>query len=78
MPACPTPEVFFLLAAPARPTLRPHRASTVLLADRVALMSGGTVAHVGTHAELLATVPEYRDPLSAEYADRDRLLEVAS
>ena len=54
-----------------------HRASTVLLADRVALVSGGTVAHVGTHAELLATVPEYRALLAAEYAD-DRLLEVAS
>ena len=37
-----------------------HRASTVLLADRVALLSGGTITHVGTHAELLARVPEYR------------------
>jgi ATP-binding cassette subfamily B protein len=55
-----------------------HRASTVLLADRVALLSGGTIAAVGTHAELLATVPEYRELLSAEYADSDRLLEVAS
>ncbi len=55
-----------------------HRASTVLLADRVALLSGGTITHVGTHAELLATVPEYRALLSAEYADRDQLLEVAS
>lgn len=45
-----------------------HRASTVLLADRVAMLSGGTVSHVGTHAELLATVPEYRELLSAEYA----------
>ena len=56
-----------------------HRASTVLLADRVALLSGGAIAHVGTHAELLATVPEYRELLSAEFADDDRLLlEVAS
>ncbi|MDN5761344.1 MAG: ABC transporter ATP-binding protein/permease [Microlunatus sp.] len=46
-----------------------HRASTVLLADRVAMLSGGTVTHVGTHAELLASVPEYRDLLSAEYAE---------
>src|SRR5690606_6274542 len=37
-----------------------HRASTVLLADRVAMLIGGRIAHVGTHAELLATVPEYR------------------
>lgn len=43
-----------------------HRASTVLLADRVAVLSGGTLRHVGTHAELLATVPEYRELLSAE------------
>jgi ATP-binding cassette, subfamily B, bacterial len=43
-----------------------HRASTVLLADRVAVLSGGTITHVGTHAELLATVPEYRDLLSAD------------
>ena len=31
-----------------------HRASTVLLADRVAVLSSGTITHVGTHAELLA------------------------
>ena len=43
-----------------------HRASTVLLADRVAMLVDGTIAHVGTHAELLATVPEYRDLLSAD------------
>ena len=55
-----------------------HRASTVLLADRVALLSGGTITHIGTHAELLARVPEYRDLLSAEFADDDRLLAVAS
>jgi ATP-binding cassette subfamily B protein len=55
-----------------------HRASTVLLADRVALLSGGTITHTGTHAELLARVPEYRDLLSAEFAEDDRLLKVAS
>ena len=43
-----------------------HRPSTVLLADRVALLSGGTLTAVGTHQELLATVPEYRDLLSQE------------
>jgi ATP-binding cassette subfamily B protein len=43
-----------------------HRASTVLLADRVALLTGGTLAAVGTHSELLATVPEYRDLLAQE------------
>jgi ATP-binding cassette subfamily B protein len=55
-----------------------HRASTVLLADRVALLSRGTITHIGTHAELLDRVPEYRDLLSAEFAEDDWLLEVAS
>lgn len=44
-----------------------HRASTVLLADRVALVQEGTITHVGTHQELLATVPEYRELLSADF-----------
>lgn len=44
-----------------------HRASTVLLADKVAMLSQGRVTHIGTHAELLATVPEYRELLSADY-----------
>ncbi|OBB71428.1 ABC transporter ATP-binding protein [Mycobacterium sp. 852014-52144_SCH5372336] len=43
-----------------------HRASTVLLADRVALLEGGTITHVGTHAELLAEVPQYRYLLAAD------------
>lgn len=45
-----------------------HRASTVLLADRVALLQDGTITHVGTHAELLASVPSYRNLLSADDA----------
>ncbi|WP_343971874.1 MULTISPECIES: ABC transporter ATP-binding protein [Kribbella] len=43
-----------------------HRASTVMLADQVALLEGGTITHVGTHQELLATVPAYRTLLAAE------------
>jgi ATP-binding cassette subfamily B protein len=43
-----------------------HRASTVLLADRVALIANGTITHVGTHAELLADVPQYRYLLAAD------------
>ncbi|WP_329475116.1 ABC transporter ATP-binding protein/permease [Kribbella sp. NBC_01484] len=43
-----------------------HRASTVMLADKVALLQGGTVTHVGTHQELLAEVPAYRQLLAAE------------
>ncbi|NHI19693.1 ABC transporter ATP-binding protein [Phycicoccus endophyticus] len=43
-----------------------HRASTVLLADRVALLADGRVTHVGTHHELLETVPAYRELLAAD------------
>jgi ATP-binding cassette subfamily B protein len=38
----------------------------VLLADRVALLEGGTITHVGTHTELLADVPQYRYLLAAD------------
>ena len=55
-----------------------HRASTVLLADRVALLQDGTIAHVGTHSELLETVPAYRQLLSAEFDENDDLFEMAS
>ena len=41
-----------------------HRPSTVLLADRVALLTDGRITAVGTHRELLETVPEYRDLLA--------------
>ncbi|MFI2778861.1 ABC transporter ATP-binding protein [Streptomyces sp. ALB3] len=36
-----------------------HRPSTVMLADRVALLSGGRISAVGTHQELLRTDAEY-------------------
>ncbi|MCV7144191.1 ABC transporter ATP-binding protein [Mycolicibacterium fortuitum] len=43
-----------------------HRASTVLLADKVALLQDGTITHIGTHAQLLAQVPQYRYLLAAD------------
>lgn len=42
-----------------------HRASTVLLADRVALLENGRITALGTHSELMATVPAYRDLLAS-------------
>jgi ATP-binding cassette, subfamily B, bacterial len=52
-----------------------HRASTVLLADKVALLQDGTITHVGQHRELLGTVPAYRELLAA---DAEELEEAAS
>ena len=46
-----------------------HRASTVMLADRVALLQNGRITALGTHSALLATVPAYRSLLSSD--DRD-------
>ncbi|HET7725423.1 MAG TPA: ABC transporter ATP-binding protein [Propionibacteriaceae bacterium] len=53
-----------------------HRASTVMLADRVALLQNGTITHVGTHSHLLETVPEYRDLLSASFDAESQLDEL--
>jgi ATP-binding cassette subfamily B protein len=41
-----------------------HRPSTVMLADKVALLRGGVIAAVGTHAHLLASQPRYRELMS--------------
>jgi ATP-binding cassette subfamily B protein len=49
-----------------------HRPSTVMLADRVALLEGGTVVATGSHHDLLATQPRYRALMSgADAADQD-------
>jgi ATP-binding cassette, subfamily B, bacterial len=44
-----------------------HRPSTVALADRVALLRGGRLEAVGTHAELLGALPAYAE-LMGEHA----------
>ncbi|MEO6470205.1 MAG: ABC transporter ATP-binding protein, partial [Aeromicrobium sp.] len=46
-----------------------HRASTVQLADKVALLQGGTITHLGEHSHLMATVPAYRELLAADSED---------
>ncbi|GAA1667910.1 ABC transporter ATP-binding protein [Streptomyces yatensis] len=43
-----------------------HRPSTVLLADRVALLSGGRITAVGTHQRLLRESAEYRALMSGQ------------
>ena len=54
-----------------------HRLSTIALADRVALIEGGRLLAIGTHAELLADVPHYREVLASVEVD-DEPLEVAA
>jgi ATP-binding cassette subfamily B protein len=44
-----------------------HRPSTLALADRVALIDGGTVVATGTHTELMKSNDLYRALLSQEY-----------
>ncbi|MFG2192749.1 ABC transporter ATP-binding protein [Streptomyces sp. NPDC048639] len=44
-----------------------HRPSTVLLADRVALLSEGRITAVGTHHELLHTSAEYRSLMAGDH-----------
>ncbi|HEY7918888.1 MAG TPA: ABC transporter ATP-binding protein [Streptosporangiaceae bacterium] len=41
-----------------------HRPSTVMLADKVALLRDGVIAALGTHAHLLASQPRYRELMS--------------
>jgi ATP-binding cassette subfamily B protein len=43
-----------------------HRPSTLGLADRVAFLDGGTIAAIGSHHDLLATVPAYRAVLAED------------
>ncbi len=48
-----------------------HRPSTVMLADRVALLENGRVTAVGTHSELLATSEHYRFVISSLEDEQD-------
>jgi len=49
-----------------------HRPSTLALADRVALVDGGTITAVGTHTSLMKSNELYRALLSQEYEDTAR------
>lgn len=49
-----------------------HRPSTVMLADRVALLHEGRIWDTGPHSELLKRCPEYRNVIaSLEYEERE-------
>ncbi|PJJ61887.1 ABC transporter ATP-binding protein [Compostimonas suwonensis] len=52
-----------------------HRPSTVMLADRVALLEEGRVTAVGTHSELLATNDHYRFVISSLEDDEEQTRE---
>ena len=45
-----------------------HRAATIALADRVAVLEAGRIVEIGTHAELLRTSQRYRRLLALEEA----------
>ena len=45
-----------------------HRAATIALADRVAVLEGGRIVEQGTHAELAGRSARYRQLLALEEA----------
>jgi ATP-binding cassette subfamily B protein len=51
-----------------------HRSSTVQLADRVAMLSGGRITAVGRHSDLLASNQEYRALLSTLDEERSEVV----
>src|SRR5690606_38589121 len=53
-----------------------HRPSTVMLADRVALLEAGKVTAVGTHSELLRTNAHYRYVISSLEVEEERIREM--
>ncbi len=46
-----------------------HRPATIALADRVVLLDEGRIVAEGTHTELLASNPRYREVLAADRGD---------
>lgn len=48
-----------------------HRLSTIRRADRIVVISNGTIAEIGTHEELLEKNGEYKRLYLMQFADRD-------
>ena len=46
-----------------------HRPTTLVLADRVALLEGGRIAEIGTHAQLIRRSNLYRTLLGGNEAE---------
>ncbi len=53
-----------------------HRPSTVMLADRVALLEAGKVVAVGIHSDLLRTNAHYRHVISSLEVEEERIREM--
>lgn len=52
-----------------------HRLSTVMNADEIIVLGQGRVLAQGTHHELLASSPAYRNIYDLQFADRDELID---
>ena len=51
-----------------------HRPSTVMLADRVALLQDGKITAIGTHSELLKNSEHYRYVISSFESEKQVII----
>ncbi len=48
-----------------------QRVSTIMFADRIVVLDGGRVVGLGTHDDLMATCPTYREIVESQITDLD-------